>query len=69
MGKSIYKKVGDNIRALRIEQNLSQGAVARALGLDKSYISHVENGNKNPTLKTIEKIARILKVTVNDLTK
>jgi len=48
---------------------MSQGAVARALGLDKSYISHVENGKKNPTLRTIEKIAKILQTTVNDLTK
>ncbi|HEY4512329.1 MAG TPA: helix-turn-helix transcriptional regulator [Candidatus Paceibacterota bacterium] len=69
MGKSIYQKLGDNIRAIRTKQNMSQGAVARALGLDKSYISHVENGKKNPTLRTIEKIAKILQTTVNDLTK
>jgi len=41
----------------------------RKIGADVSYISNVENGNKNPTLSTIERIADALGVSVDKLLK
>lgn len=48
---------------------MSQGDICRALGVDRSYISALENAKRNPTLLTVEKIAKVLKTTVQELTK
>ena len=63
------KKLGENIKLIRKEKGMSQGDLCRALELDRAYISNVENGNKNPTLTTIEKIAVALGVKVSELLK
>ena len=48
---------------------MSQGDICRKLGVDRSYISNVENGNKNPTLSTITKLAKALDVRIEELLK
>jgi transcriptional regulator with XRE-family HTH domain len=54
--------IGNRLRALREEKNLSQWDVAKRVGLLGNYISRVENGHGIPHLKTLEKIARALEV-------
>jgi DNA-binding XRE family transcriptional regulator len=56
----IRKKLGENLRKLRLKKNLSQGDLATALEVDRAYISNIENGRMNPTLSTLEKIANAL---------
>jgi transcriptional regulator with XRE-family HTH domain len=48
---------------------MSQGDIARALGVDRGYISNIENGKRNPTLATMTKLAEALKVSVDELLK
>ncbi len=48
---------------------MSQGDIARALEVDRGYISNIENGKKNPTLSTIQKLAGALKVSADELLK
>ncbi len=67
--KSIYKKLGENLKKTRAENKLSQGALARLLEVDKGYISNIESGKKNPTLATIERLANALGVSVDELLK
>lgn len=48
------------IRAMldaRIEQNLSQKQLAERTGIDRADISRLENGNANPSLKLLKRIA------------
>lgn len=52
--------IGDRIRALREAQNLSQCEIERATGLQRCYISRVENGHTVPSVSTLEKLARAL---------
>lgn len=63
------EKLGRNLKRIRTEKNMSQGDIARALGVDRGYISNIENGKRNPTLATIAKIAQALKVSVDELLK
>ncbi len=63
------KKLGKNIRKLRLERTLTQGGLSKKVGVDTPYLSNVENGNKNPTLATIEKIAKALGVSIEELMK
>jgi transcriptional regulator with XRE-family HTH domain len=39
------------------------------LKIDKAFISNVENGKTNPTLATIEKIAKALEISIDELVK
>ncbi len=61
------KIVGKNIRLLREFKNLTQGDIARSLKVDPSYISTLENGSRNPSLRTLEKIATALEVSPSSL--
>src|SRR5271155_3135753 len=54
--------IGDRLRAIREEKNLSQGDIEKRTGLIRCYVSRVENGHTVPSLDTIEKFARALEV-------
>lgn len=43
---------------LREEMNISQQELAARTGIDRADISKLENGNANPSLKTIKRIAK-----------
>ncbi|MGB9856798.1 MAG: helix-turn-helix domain-containing protein [Dictyoglomaceae bacterium] len=49
--------VGKKIRELRKERNLTLEELSKRTGLSLSYISLIERGLKNPSLKALEKIA------------
>ncbi len=67
--QEISKKLGENLKRIRTKKKLSQGAIARILEVDKGYISNIENGKKNPTLATIERLANAINVSVDELLK
>ncbi|WP_071893410.1 helix-turn-helix domain-containing protein [Neomicrococcus aestuarii] len=55
---------GEHLRHLRQEQGWSsQEDFAHHVGLDRTYISGIERGRRNPTLDIIVKIAHGLQVT------
>ena len=63
------KKLGENLRRLRLKNDMSQEDLAKALDVDGAYISNIENGRMNPTLSTLEKIAGALGVSSSELLK
>ena len=63
----IVKKFGEKVRKLREEKELSQEELAFRAGLHRTYIGMIERGEKNITLRNIEKIANALEVRVEDL--
>lgn len=65
----INKRLGENLKELRIDRNLSQSILANMISVDKSYISNIENGKTNPTTLTLEKIASALKIEISELLK
>lgn len=69
MAKTTAQKFGENMKKIRLEKGMSQGDICRALGLDRAYISNVENGKQNLTISTMEKVAKALGVGVDDLLK
>ena len=66
---NISSKLGQNMKRIRTKKNMSQGDIARALGVDRGYISNIESGKKNLTLATIQKLADALKVSADELLK
>jgi transcriptional regulator with XRE-family HTH domain len=59
--------IGDRLRQLREDQNLSQGDIEKRTGLLRCCISRVENGHTVPAVETLEKFARALEVPVYQL--
>jgi transcriptional regulator with XRE-family HTH domain len=58
---------GREVRRLRQAQGLSQEDFAAKAGLDRTYISGVERGVRNVSLRNIAKIAAALDVSVAQL--
>jgi transcriptional regulator with XRE-family HTH domain len=52
----------ERITYLRERRNLTQGELAKNAGVSQSTIAHIENGNKDPSLSTLKKIAEALDV-------
>lgn len=61
------KTLGRNIKYYRAKLGLTQEDLARLSGVYRSHLAGIESGNLNPAVKTIEKIARALNVSVADL--
>lgn len=61
------KKFGDNVRARREKQDLSQEQLAERADLDRTYISGVERGVRNLSLNSIVRIAKALKTSASEL--
>ncbi len=59
--------VGMNIRKQREKRNLSQEELADLSDLHRTYIGQVERGEKNLTLRSLERIANALKVSIKNL--
>lgn len=55
---SNIESIGENIRLVRIKRGLSQEQLALNAGVNTSYIGQIERGEKNPTIKTLEKLLR-----------
>jgi transcriptional regulator with XRE-family HTH domain len=60
----IKAKIGNRIKELRGVKKMSQKDLAYASDLDRSYITSVENGQRNISIVNIEKIAIALGVTL-----
>lgn len=67
MKKSEAKTVGERIRRLREKAGLTQEELAEIADLHYSYVGHIERGTKNPSLKSLTKIADALGVPVAQL--
>lgn len=55
-------QIGRNLRRLRTARGLSQEALADALGLHRTYVSGIERGERNLTLRSVERLADLLEV-------
>lgn len=60
---------GQKVKELRLKQNMSQGDLAKILGVHRAYVSGIERGVRNPSLTTIERFAKAFGVKSNELLK
>ena len=63
----ILELFGQNVRKLRVERGLSQEQLADKAGLHRTYIGMIERAEKNITLCNMEKIAKALSVSIDNL--
>ena len=67
--RSEAQKLGRNLKRIRTEKGITQGDIVRTLGMDRAFVSNIENGKTNPTLATIAKLAKALGVKIEELIK
>ena len=56
-----------NLRRLRVKRDLSQEALAVDAGVDRSYVGRIERGVENPTVETLDRLAKALDVPAAEL--
>jgi len=58
----VRRVIGENVRRIRLKADLSQEAVAEAMGVDRAYISALELGQRNVTVISLWRVAEALGV-------
>lgn len=53
---AIQVLIGQRIKEIRNEKNLTQEAVAFKAEIDRTFMNHVENGKRNVSVETLDKI-------------
>jgi DNA-binding XRE family transcriptional regulator len=61
------KRLGAVLERLRKEHDLSQQALALECDMDRTYYGGIERGERNPSLKNILKLCRVLEISAADL--
>jgi transcriptional regulator with XRE-family HTH domain len=61
------KTMAIRLKALRTQRGLSQEALAEKAGLSRTYVARLETARQDPTLSTLEKLAKALGVKVTKL--
>ncbi|MBD3108515.1 helix-turn-helix domain-containing protein [Bacillus sp. AGMB 02131] len=60
--------IGDRVKRIRLERNLSMSELAEKAGVAKSYLSSLErNLQSNPSIQFLDKISAVLNVSVDSL--
>ena len=63
----VRKRIGWNIKRLRLERDVTQEAFANDSGFDRGYVSGVERGVRNPSVLVLSRLAAALHVDVVEL--
>ena len=64
---SLQRALGDRVRVRRQRIGLTQEELSHLAGLHNSYVGHLEAGWRNPTVTTLTRLARALRVDAGEL--
>lgn len=65
--KQVLEKFGQKMQKVRQSKDITQEELAARLGMHRTYIGLIERGERNPTIRTLYKIAKTLKVPASEL--
>lgn len=65
----IEKQIGNRIKKIRTEKKLTQEQLAWEADVDRTYMNHVENGRKNISIRSLEKIINALGISISEFFK
>lgn len=62
-----YKDIGQRIRAVRLQRNMTQEQLAEAVGVGVTHVSHIETGNSIPSVQVLVDIINTLNCSADEL--
>lgn len=65
--KFVLEKFGQKLQQTRKSKGITQEELAAKISMDRTYIGLIERGGRNPTVRTLYKIAKALKVNSSEL--
>jgi len=65
--KHILEKFGERMQKVRKSKGVTQEELAAKLAMHRTYIGLIERGERNPTVRTLYKIAKALSVKGSEL--
>lgn len=65
--KNLLNSLGTKLRTCRLQKNFSQEKFAELTDLDRTYISGLERGKRNPSYLIIKRLCEILEIEPNKL--
>ncbi len=54
--------IGGNIASMRAANGLTQGGLAKKVGVSVSFVSMLERGRRSPSVEVVAKFAKVLRV-------
>lgn len=64
---SIQQRLSSNVKKFRKQKGLSQERLANTSGVARSYIGGIERAERNPSITTLNKLAKALSVSADKL--
>lgn len=61
------KALGKKVQKHRKEFNLTQEELAFKIGISRAYMGYIEQGRNIPTVEVLQKIAKVLRISIKDL--
>lgn len=65
--KKLLKALGDRLRFLRKQANISQENLAFQIGVDRTYIGAIEQGLRSPSISCLYALSKALNTTLKEL--
>lgn len=66
--EEVQRKLGKRLAELRNNKNITQEKFSFEVGVDRTYVSYIERGKRNPSLYMLSKMSKALKISLSDLT-
>jgi transcriptional regulator with XRE-family HTH domain len=63
----VPKNIGKQLQKFRKEKNISQVKMAEMIGVTPTYVGFIEQGKRNPSIATLDKIARVLGIKLSEV--
>lgn len=63
----LVELLGANVRKLRKSKGMSQEELALEAGMKRSYLSDLERGTRNPSVRVLGRLAEALEVEPSEL--
>jgi transcriptional regulator with XRE-family HTH domain len=67
MSEDVRRLVGSNVKRLRVAAGITQAELADLVGVDRAYISGLEQGNRNATIVSLWHVAQALDAPIRSL--
>ncbi|WP_037499223.1 helix-turn-helix domain-containing protein [Sphingomonas jaspsi] len=65
----VVQLLGENVRRYRKRKGMTQEQLALEVGMERSYISDLERGTRNPSVRAADRLAKALGVEAHHLLK